>query len=106
MRSCLAPAYTAGQMSYDLTRLCLKGLITRLAARPPRPGNFRPRSSVRYRLGDAQPCPRVELVADLRRSLLGGGATVTHALHSMGGVGKIAGEAREPGAAPSRRATR
>jgi tetratricopeptide (TPR) repeat protein len=33
---------------------------------------------------------RATLLADLRRSLLAGGATVAHALHGMGGIGKTA----------------
>ncbi|MGH3822170.1 MAG: DUF4062 domain-containing protein, partial [Pseudonocardiaceae bacterium] len=33
---------------------------------------------------------RKELLTDLRRSLLAGGATVAHALHGMGGIGKTA----------------
>jgi NB-ARC domain len=33
---------------------------------------------------------RVTLLADLRRSLLAGGATVAHALYGMGGIGKTA----------------
>ncbi len=33
---------------------------------------------------------RDTLLADLRRSLLAGGATVAHALHGMGGIGKTA----------------
>ncbi len=33
---------------------------------------------------------RDKLLADLRRSLLSGGATVAHALHGMGGIGKTA----------------